>query len=149
MWKERITPPVRSLAGAIGLLGILLLALAHFGAGPVDAQSSTDDDTTTNYSLLAVDQIVPRQSGVSVEEVIPFGKDNVYLVATTAALIVFRVDTSDGTAVNVRIGEIPLTSAGYDEIIVLDDMASFLVRNDKGVAVFSVAKNEVLPARLR
>lgn len=150
MWKERITPPVRSLAGAMALLGVLLLAVAHFGAGPADAQSATTTSgNPVRYSLVPVDQIVPKEATDSVEEVIAFGKNNVYMVTTKKALIVFRVTVQAGTVRNLRIGEVPLTADGYKEIVVLDDQASFLVRNSKGVAVWSVTQSEIVPARQR
>ena len=149
MWKERITPPIRSLAGAMVLLAALLAAVVHFGAGPADAQPATSAAAAVQYALVPVDQIVPHDAGVGIEEMIPFGKDNVYLVATTTSLIVFRVDVNGSAAANVRIGEIPLTADRYDEIVVLDDKASFLVRNRTGIAVWSVTRSEIVPVRQR
>ena len=139
----------RNLAAGAAALAAVALA-GHFGAGPLLAQATSGavEPTEFRYRLSKVDELVPRRSGDKITEIIPLGSDNLYLVAVKEELVVFRVETGDGSARNRRLGTIPLLRNGYadvKEIVVLDDKRSFLIRTDAGVAVYSVTKQGIVP----
>jgi hypothetical protein len=137
---------IRSALAGAGVLALLGVA-AHFAAAPLSAQSSSAREPDDyRYRLAKVDEMVPRRAGDEVEEVIPLGADNVFLLAVKDEIVVFRIENENGSARNRRIGTIPLLRNGWrdvDEVIVLDDKRSFLIRTDIGVAAYAVTKQGV------
>lgn len=139
----------RFLAGAAAFA---LLAVAfHFGSGDLVAQTvaRTIQPLGFSYRLGKVDEIFSRDEAITFKEIIPLGKDNVFIAAFNTRLVVYRVENSDGAARNIRLGEIPLLQPGYsavDDIVILDDGASFLVVTGKGAAVWAVTKSAIYPA---
>jgi hypothetical protein len=138
----------RNLAAGAAALALLAVA-GHFAAGPLLAQatSSITEPTSYRFRLAKVDELVPRRSGDKITEIIPLGSDNLFMVAVKNELVVFRVETGEGTARNRRLGTIPLLRNGYSdvrEIVVLDDKRSFLIRTDAGVAIYSVTKQGIV-----
>jgi len=133
------------LAGAAFLA--LAAAVVHFGPSPLEAQKDTTVlPISFNYGLVKADEVYSNISRIALEEVIPLGADNGYIVAFTDRLVVFRVENRDGVVRNLRLGVVPLLAPGYEdveEIIVLDDGRSFLVRTSRGVAVWGVTKTAI------
>ncbi|MEQ8820337.1 MAG: hypothetical protein RLY93_08830 [Sumerlaeia bacterium] len=141
--------PFRHLTSARALLGgcvalAALLASLHLLASGAEAQRGDDSGvTTTSYDLKLVDELIITDENLAIKEVILLGEDNVYLLESDKRIDVYRLNVDGASARNVRMGTINLEDP-IREILVLDDKSSFLIRTRKGLAVYSVTKQETL-----
>lgn len=127
---------------------LLLLGVAHLASERAGAQApSTADPASVSYryGLGKGGEILPT-NGNKIQEVIPLGKDNAFLIAYNESIVAYRTVNEGGRVGIRRLGEIELPG-GYvkvKDIIVLDDQASFLVHTSAGVAVWAVTKTEIV-----